>query len=548
MDYFTVEGNLLDLDRREIYPAAITVQNGRIEEVKQIPRGGPDFILPGFVDAHVHIESSMLLPSEFARLATPHGTVATVSDPHEIGNVLGIEGIRYMMRNAKKTPLKVFFGAPSCVPATVFETAGAEVTDEDIESLFRDDGLLYLSEMMNYPGVIHKDQGVLKKIEVAKRYGRPIDGHAPGLTGKEAEEYFKAGISTDHECFTLDEATFKASLGVHILIREGSAAKNFEALHPLFKTHPRQLMLCSDDKHPDDLLRGHINQLAARCLAKGYPLFDVLEAACRNPVRHYGLPVGQLKRGDPADFIVVKDLKTLEVEKTYIDGQLVALKGKTTIQSVEEQPINHFRIGKKQPKDFSLKSEGGKMRVISALPNEIVTDSLIAVPKVENGAVVSDVVNDILKIAVVNRYKEAPPAIGFIKGIGLKKGALAASVAHDSHNIIVVGVDDASITQAVNALIAEGGGLSVAYADDVEVLSLPVAGLMSLRSGQEVASEYERLNARAKSLGTPLYAPFMTLSFMALLVIPKLKMSDKGLFDGEAFKPASLFFDYATIV
>lgn len=543
MDSFTVEGNLVDLDLKEIYPAVITVQNGKINEVKRTEKAGPDFILPGFVDAHVHIESSMLLPSEFARLATPHGTVATVSDPHEIGNVLGLEGIRYMMRNAKKTPFKIFFGAPSCVPATVFETAGAEVTAQDIESLFKEDRLLYLSEMMNYPGVIHKDPVVLKKIEVTKRYGKPVDGHAPGLMGKDAEEYFKAGISTDHECFTLNEAAFKAALGIHILIREGSAAKNFEALHPLFNTHPKQLMLCSDDKHPDDLLKGHINELAARCLAKGYSLFDVLEAACRNPVRHYRLPVGQLKVGDPADFILVKDLKTLQVEKTYIDGKLVAQNGKTSIQSVEEKPINHFKIKKKQPKDFIVKAGGSKVRVIVALPNEIVTDSIIAKTKLENGEAVSDIENDILKIAVVNRYNEAPPAVGFIKGIGLKKGALAASVAHDSHNIIAVGVDDESISQAVNSLIEQGGGLSAALGDGAEVLPLPVAGLISLKKGHEVAVDYEKLNAQAKSFGTPLYAPFMTLSFMALLVIPKLKMSDKGLFDGEAFKPASLFLD-----
>lgn len=538
---FAIEGNLVDLGKREIYPARVHVANQKIARIEKLSQAQPGYILPGFIDAHVHVESSMLIPSEFAKVATRHGTVASVSDPHEIANVLGMEGVRFMIRNAKKTPFKVFFGAPSCVPATDFETAGDKITAEDIEALFKDDGLLYLSEMMNYPGVLFNDPTVMKKLEVAKRFGKPIDGHAPGLKGKDAENYFKKGISTDHECFTLEEALFKASLGVKILIREGSAAKNFDALHPLFKTCPEQLMLCSDDKHPDDLVKGHINALVARCLEKGYPLFDVLDAACRNPVKHYNLPVGQLKEGDPADFIVVKDLETMEVSKTFIDGKLVAEEGASKIESVKEEPFNRFKTGKKQPDAFRVKAQGEKLRVIVALPNEIVTDALVANAKSVGEEAVSDIDNDILKIAVVNRYSDAPPAVGFIRGLGLRKGAIASSVAHDSHNIIAVGADDISLSSAVNALIEQGGGLAVALGETASVLPLPVAGLMSLKTGDEVAKEYEQLNKKAKALGTPLYAPFMTLSFMALLVIPKLKMSDKGLFDGEAFRPALLF-------
>lgn len=550
MSSFSVSGNFVDIHQENIYPATIKVENGKIISIQpddQLTDKPLNYILPGFIDSHVHIESSMLVPSEFARLAVVHGTVATVSDPHEIANVCGMAGVEFMIENGKTVPFKFNFGAPSCVPATSFETAGAVLDSTDVEQLLQRDEIKYLSEMMNFPGVLFKDEEVMKKIAAAHRLGKPVDGHAPGLRGEQAKQYIDAGIYTDHECFTAEEALDKLSYGMKIIIREGSAAKNFEALIDLLNDWPDRIMFCSDDKHPDSLVLGHINQLCARAVAKGIDIFKILKAACMNPVLHYKLDVGLLREGDAADFIVVTDLKEFKVEKTFINGELVAEGGKSLIHSKKSGVINNFACSKRNIEDFAVVWNGEKeIPVIEALDGQLITNKLSYEPKVENGKIVSDPEKDILKMVVVNRYSDAPVAKAFIKNFGLKQGALASSVAHDSHNIVAVGVDDDSICRAVNKVIEKNGGVSVASnyqspdgklsMQTESVVALAVAGLMSNEDGYIVAEAYTAIDKEAKELGSSLAAPFMTLSFMALLVIPHLKLSDKGLFDGDSFK------------
>ncbi|CAN5215711.1 adenine deaminase [soil metagenome] len=534
---FTVKGNVVDIKTKRIFGAEIHIVNKKISSIKENPGTVyNNFILPGFIDSHVHIESSMITPAEFARMAVVHGTVATVSDPHEIANVCGAEGVEFMINNGKKVPFKFNFGAPSCVPATFFETSGASLNSQEVGKLLEKNEIKYLSEMMNFPGVLNKDQEVMRKIKAAIVMGKPVDGHAPGLRGEQANAYIAAGITTDHECFTAEEALDKLKYGMKILIREGSAAKNFEALIELLHTHPNEIMFCSDDKHPDSLAAGHINQLCARAVAKGIDIFKVLQAACVNPVLHYKLDVGLLQTGDAADFIVVKDLSDFEVLQTYINGELVADNGKSLIKSVEETAINKFQCDPVTKADLNVTYNNQKeIPVIEALDGQLITNKLYVQPLVEDGCIVSDTTNDILKIIVVNRYKKAPVAKAFIKNFNLKQGAIASTVAHDSHNIIAVGADDASLIKAINMVIAQEGGVSCVSNHDELVLPLPVAGLMSLDDGYKVAETYTAIDKMAKGLGSTLSAPFMTLSFMALLVIPHLKLSDKGLFDGDSF-------------
>jgi adenine deaminase len=541
---FSVTGNLVDVWKKNIYPAEITVQDGKITSITSAGESVIEslpYILPGFVDSHVHIESSMLIPSEFARLAVLHGTVATVSDPHEIANVCGLKGVEFMIENGKKVPFKFNFGAPSCVPATVFETAGDALNAADVERLLEREEIKYLSEMMNFPGVLFKDEEVMEKIAASHRLNKPVDGHAPGLRNEEAKAYIDAGISTDHECFTAEEALDKLGFGMKILIREGSAAKNFEALIDLLNDYPEMMMFCSDDKHPDSLVLGYINQLCARAVAKGIDIFKVIQAACVNPVLHYKLDVGLLRAGDDADFIIAEDLKNFKITHTYINGELVAEKGTSFIRSVNEQAINQFDCREITTEELvfpveSYPSEDGKIPVIEALDGQLITNKLMLQGKVQHGNLVSDIENDVLKMVVVNRYKQAPIAKCFIKNFGMKKGALASSVAHDSHNIVAVGVDDKSLSEAINLVIREKGGVS-AVGRSGEVLGLPVAGLMSADDGYKVAESYTAIDKMTKEeLGSTLTSPFMTLSFMALLVIPHLKLSDLGLFDGDKFE------------
>ncbi len=541
MNTFHISGNLVDILQQEIYPATIHITDGYISSIERNNNQYTTYLLPGFTDAHVHVESSMLIPSEFARLAVVHGTIATVSDPHEIANVMGVKGVEYMLENGRKVPFRFNFGAPSCVPATIFETAGAVVTVADIEALLQRDDIRYLTEMMNFPGVLHKDPEVLAKIAAAKKAGKPVDGHAPGLRGETAAAYIAAGISTDHECFTIEEAKDKLQYGMHILIREGSAAKNFEALYPLLHDHASHIMFCSDDKHPDNLVEGHINLLVKRALAYGVDLFKVLRAACINPVLHYKLDNGLLRVNDPADFIVTDDLQNFNILATYINGVKVAENGQTLIPSIPSSPVNNFIADPVTAADFRMPVNDSNakevtVKVIGAMDGQLITNALTAVLPVTNGAIASNTQQDILKLVVVNRYKKAPPAMAFIHGFGLQEGAIASSVAHDSHNIIAVGTDDESLAAAINTVIAAQGGISAVGNNATHGLPLPVAGLMSNLDGYTVAAQYSALDKAAKDLGSTLASPFMTLSFMALLVIPHLKLTDLGLFDGDSFQ------------
>jgi len=538
-----IDGQIVDVRNRKIFKGEIEVTGKKIVGIKEKDSVSNQFIVPGFIDAHVHIESSMLVPSEFARLAVVHGTVATVSDPHEIGNVLGVRGVDYMIENGNQVNFKFFFGAPSCVPATPFETTGAEINADDVKNLLAKEEVKYLAEMMNWPGVLNDDPEVLKKIEYAHRLGKRVDGHAPGLRGEQAEAYIKHGISTDHECFTADEARDKLKHHMKIAIREGSAAKNFEALVELFSEEPEMLMFCSDDKHPDNLVEGHINQLVRRALAKGHELFDVLHAACILPIDHYNLDVGALQNGDFADFVIYENIDDWIPKATYINGEQVAEDGQTLIDPVSVDIINKFNCQPIRKEQIQVETKGKKLNVIEALDGQLITNSLSFSPLTINGVTESDTNRDILKLVMVNRYEDAEPAIAFIKNFNLKKGAIASSVGHDSHNVIAVGTNDGDILKAINLLIKEKGGVSAVDSERALVLPLPVAGLMSTNDGYEVAQAYTAIDVMAKELGSTLTSPFMTLSFMGLLVIPNLKLSDKGLFDGNAFTFTSVFTD-----
>ena len=541
MQTTTITGQYVDIINKRIYPATVLIEEGIIVSINECAEAPNQFILPGFIDSHVHIESSMLVPSSFARLAVVHGTIGTISDPHEIANVCGLEGVQYMIDNGKKVPFHFFFGAPSCVPATQFETAGAVIDSKAITKLLASPDIYYLSEMMNFPGVLHQDAEVIQKIKAAHAIGKPVDGHAPGLMGDLAKKYIEAGISTDHECFTIEEAVDKLSFGMHILIREGSAAKNFEALYELIDDHPKKVMLCSDDKHPDSLLEGHINKLCARAVAKGINVFNVLRAACINPVIHYQLPTGFARVNDPANIILVEDLEAFNVIGTYINGQLVAKDGQSLIEQIQATNINQFNAHPITLSDIQLPvatypSKDGMVPVIHAIDGQLITNLVWELPNIKDNAIFADTKKDILKVVVYNRYHAAAPKIGLIQSFGFKSGAIASTVAHDSHNIIAVGVDDESILKAINLVVHEKGGISCVQGVISKVIGLPVAGLMSTADPYQVANDYIEIDKMAKSLGTQLGSPFMTLSFMALLVIPHIKMSDLGLFDGDQFK------------
>lgn len=535
-----VSGKIVDLHNLKIYAGEISFINGRIISIEETETSPDVYIMPGLVDAHVHIESSMVTPSHFAVAAVKHGTVAVVSDPHEIANVMGIRGVWFMLENAATVPLMFSFGAPSCVPATTYESSGAVIGPEEIQLLLTDERINYLAEMMNFPGVIYGDEAVALKLKIARDAGVVIDGHAPGLSGENLRIYAGAGISTDHECSTLEEALEKISLGMKILIREGSAAKNLNSLSSLLDSHPEMVMLCSDDLHPEMLEKGHINRLVARLVNAGFDLFKVLKAASVNAAEHYGLGNGLLRVGDRADFIVVDNLRTMKVIQTWINGNVVFDGIKTLFGPGIVDKVNNFNCNRILSKEIAVIRGGPGMRVITAVNGELLTGSFVADAGNEP-LVRSRPEEDILKIVVKQRYNDGPPSMGFIRGFGLKKGALATSVAHDSHNIIAVGVTDGDITEAINAVVDAGGGMAVVSDRDCELLRLPVAGIMSDMPVSAVASNYLRLTETAKRLGCTLDAPFMTLSFMALLVIPELKLSDKGLFDGKAFRFVPLF-------
>ncbi len=532
-------GNIIDVVRDRIYAGTVYVDGKRIVEITEDNQTYSQYIVPGFVDSHIHIESSMLVPSEFARIAVQHGTVAAVCDAHEIANVLGVEGVKFMIRDGDRALMKFYFSAPSCVPATPFESSGAQISPEDIREIFKEfPQVKFLGEMMNYPGVIQRDPLVMQKIQIALEMGKVIDGHAPALMGDELKKYVSAGITTDHECFTKEEALKKIAIGMKILIREGSAVKNFDDLIDIAREHYANCAFCSDDKHPDELIKGHINELVHRALKRGLDTLSVFKMASLNPVRHYGLEMGLLQEGDPADFVIVDCLDHFNVLKTIIEGKCVFEKGVPSVPLQKIKAVNKFNAFSKEISDFNVPAIPNKIPVIEVIDGQLITRMVMERPISEDGLFVSDVKNDIIKISVINRYENTRPAVAFVRNFGLKKGAIASSVAHDSHNIIVVGVTDQDICKAVNNIINEKGGICAVCEDEGinEILPLPFAGLMSNASYEDVAAKYVKLDELAKSFGSGLYAPFMTLSFMALLVIPEIKLSDKGLFDGTKFE------------
>ncbi len=538
---FSLSGQIIDVVAGRIFPGTIGVSNGKISSVTAGEVSETQYILPGLIDAHVHIESSMLVPAEFARLAVVHGTTATVSDPHEIANVLGMEGVDFMINNGNQSPFKFHFGAPSCVPATGFESSGAVIDSAQIDQLLQRDDIFYLSEMMNFPGVIYGDDEVHKKLASAKKYSKPVDGHAPGLNAENITKYATAGITTDHECTNIEEAIDKINAGMHILIREGSAARNFDALVSLLASHPAKVMFCSDDKHSDELVAGHINLLVTRALKAGYDPMAVLRACTLNPAKHYRLKCGLLQPGDAADMVIIDNLDDFRIQKTYIDGNLLASEGKSLLKSERFETPNRFVASHITISDLEVAVSVGKLKVIRAFDGDLVTAQFLVNPLLKDGKVVSDIQRDILKITVINRYQPSKPAIAYISGFGLQHGAMASTVAHDSHNIICIGTNDADMVAVINSLVENKGGIAVTDGQTLHELPLPVAGLMAAADGYEVARDYETINNKALALGGPLKAPFMTLSFMALLVIPELKLSDKGLFDGTAFAFTDLF-------
>ena len=547
----TIKGKIVFIKSREIKPGKIIVENKKLKEIifdDDIEEN--QFILPGLIDSHVHIESSMMTPQNFGDAIVPHGTIGVVTDPHEITNVLGIEGFNFMINNAKESPLKAFFGVPSCVPATDFETSGAKLTANDIEPLLENDSVVALSEMMNFPGVIYKDPGVLEKITMAKKAGKVIDGHAPGLRGDDLTTYINAGISTDHEASTYEEGEEKIKKGMKILIREGSAAKNFDALWKLIEKYPDEVMLCTDDSHPDELQeKGHIDKIVRLGIAKNIDIFKLLQAACLNAIDHYNLPVGSLKEGDFADFIVVDNLQDFNVLETYINGEKVfdyqtQLSERTSHHTSLPNVFNRKKIS---TNDILLISQKLKesVNVIHCFDGSLLTKKEVCTLPVVNGELKSDMTQDILKLVVINRYDNTPkPAVAFIKGLMLKNGALASTVAHDSHNIIAVGSDDDLLVKAVNNIIESKGGIIAVSETKTKQLPLPLAGLMSDQPVDEMAKHYKEINDFCHNeLNINMKSPFMTLSFMALPVIPEIKLSDKGLFDAISFNFTNLIND-----
>jgi adenine deaminase len=535
-----ITGQLVDIHARDIYPAIIEIYGGKIKEINRIDSAPDNFIMPGLIDAHIHIESSMVTPGAFALTAVKHGTCGVVSDPHEIANVLGKAGVEYMINDANKVPLRFFFGAPSCVPATSFETSGGSLMQKEVDDLLESNEIKYLSEMMNFPGVIYNDPKVISKISSARKRGKPIDGHAPGLSGDALKKYVSAGISTDHECSTIEEAKEKISLGMKILIREGSAARNLNALKELLNTDPDKIMLCSDDLHPEMLEKRHINKLIGGLIGEGFNPFDVIRSATINPSEHYSLNTGLLREGDIADFIIVGNLIEMNVKETWIEGVKVFSDGKVNFSYKSGNPVNNFNCENIDENSIIVKNRGGRFRVIVAEEGELLTGE-IDLPAGNSEDVACDVSNDILKIVVKDRYKDAPPAVGFIKGFGLTAGAFASSIAHDSHNIIAIGSNDKDIVTVINEIVRLNGGLAVSGKGNVKSLQLDIGGIMSTRSCESIAADYGNLNQHVISLGCNMKAPFMTLSFMALLVIPDLKIGDRGLFDVNKFEPATLF-------
>lgn len=532
-----IEGNLIDIENREFYPCEIAIADGKIVSIDRNSNSYDHYISPGFIDAHVHVESSMLMPTEFSKRVIPNGTVGVVADPHEIANVLGIEGVRLMVTNGEKAPLKFHWGIPSSVPATPFDKTSGVLTVKDTEELAKTGQFSLLSEVMNIPGVLDNDPEILDKIAIAKKYHLRIDGHSPDLRGDKLSTYIAHGIETDHESSTLEEAEEKISKGMNILIREGSAAKNYEALKSLIATNTENVMFCTDDSHADDLLeQGHINKIVKMAFRDGFGIFDVLQIACINPVKFYHLDVGTLHIGDKADFIILDDLASLNIVGTYINGQEVYLRGiEREYPDVKIPLLNVFHHDQIIVSEIET-SVSGEVTCIQVIPDSILTEKKVVSFGKEPVRFQSDVEADLLKIIYLNRYFNSKPQVGFIFGIGLKRGAFASSISHDSHNVVAIGCTDEDLVAAINVIIQEKGGLAVQQGNKGLSLPLPVGGIMSDKTGQEVADQYSKLNLELHQMGCPLNSPFMTLSFMSLIVIPRLKIGEKGIFDVDRFE------------
>lgn len=532
----TYRGHIVNIAERTVRPGEIHVSDGIIRSVTEldsVPAGSP-YYLPGFTDAHIHIESSMMVPENFAKVAAAHGTVGAVCDPHEIANVMGTEGIDFMIGNGKNSRFAFHFGLPSCVPSSHLESAGAVIDAAMTRELIRRDDLHFLAEMMNYPGVMSGDGEVMAKLEAAKEAGKPVDGHAPGLSGESLERYIVAGITTDHECYTPEEAAEKISKGMKVIVREGSAARNFDTLCPVLDSHPGKVMLCSDDKHPDDLIKGHIDEMVRRGIRKGISVWNMLEAACVVPVIHYGLSTGLMRPGDRATFIAVDNLSDFNVLTTVMDGFTVydretgVDESAITTGNAPLVPLNNFRAEPVSAADLDAGIHEGTVNVIVATDGELVTGrERVDASRLDDPG--------IQKIVVYNRYGKGNPKVGFIRGFGLSSGAFGTTVAHDSHNIVAAGTSDTEIADTVNALIRAEGGMAVTVGGHTHVLPLPVAGLMSTWDAERISSTYRMLDGKVKEMGCTMHAPFITLSFMALPVIKDLKITDKGLVDVNSF-------------
>lgn len=544
-------GHIVDIPAKRIFDGDVFISDGRIAAIKpaEVETDAP-YIMPGFIDSHVHIESTLLLPENYARIAVHQGSVASVCDPHEIANVLGVPGVEFMVENGRKVRYHFLFGIPACVPCTVKETNGATIDSKDVETLMHRPEFYGLAEMMNFVGLQYNDPEVLAKMESARRAGKVIDGHGPGIGGSLAKLMVDSGISCDHEVDRLDLARERIGLGMKIQIREGSAACNFDELVPLLKDENSEglTMFCTDDKYPDEFYHGYINELAARAVKAGCDLWRVLETACMTPVKHFNTGTGLLQEGDPANFILVRDLKDFRVKETVIDGYSVFRNNHCTDEmtidpaSPDSKVPNVFKAQEISADDIRIEMRGKKFKLMKATEGSLFTKAELIEPKVENGLVQSDPEHDILKFLVYNRYQEkARVAVSLLSGFGIKNGAIASTIAHDSHNITALGSNDKDIVTAVNALVSSKGGLCVVKNGKAEVLELPVAGLMSTRPAREVGPQHTRLKQLAHEIGCPFNAPFMTLSFMALPAIPELKLTDKGLFDIATFDFTSRF-------
>lgn len=555
----------LDVLSNSIRPSEISIKNSFFDSVKILSEENfiPDFegiVLPGFIDAHIHIESSMLTPGQFARIAVRHGTTSVVADPHEIANVLGIEGVDFMIENASMVPFDFYFSAPSCVPATIFETSGATLDHMDMEKLFMRDNVVALAEMMNFPGVINNDCEVLSKLDVAKKFNKPIDGHAPLLLGKDLDKYISKDISTDHECSKFSEAIEKKEKGMKIMVRDGSSAKNLEALFDFkdrinywknqdnFGYYPNEALekvllnpifdfIVSDDKDAGDLIKGHLNESIKKAKELELDIYELIKMVTIAPAMHYNLNSGGIIEGMKANFILVDNLDNLNVKKTYIGGELVFDNGKVLFDVPKIEDINNFKVNKKTSADFDVLYEGveASVNIIKCFNGELTTEKIVDTLKTENNVLQSDLDKDIIKIANVERYGGNTIANGFIQGFNLKSGAVASSISHDSHNILVVGVNSEDMAKAVNCVIENKGGIAVVDKNYKKLLPLPIAGLMSNEDIETLSQTLDELEKAVKIRGSKLDSPFTTLSFMALLVIPSLKISNKGLFDGESF-------------